>query len=60
MKLRTLYAQIGATDKIKIMFEFSMNYYEYDNIEDYFDRDVYGIRALEQGILGIILSGRDR
>lgn len=60
MKLRTLYAQIGTTDKIKLMFEYSMQYYEYNNIEDYFDRDVYGVRALDKGVMGIILSGFDR
>ena len=60
MRLRDIYGQLGMADKIHICFEFSMKYHEYRNIEDYFDRNVYGITAIDKHIIGIQLEGRER
>lgn len=56
MKLRDMYYLIENVDNVLIMFEFSMRYEEH-NIEDYFDRQVYGIHAIDKNTIGFKIEG---
>jgi len=57
MRVRDIYYMADSVDKFFIMTEFSMRYEEYD-IEDYFDRDVYGIHAIDKNTLGLKVEGK--
>lgn len=56
MKVREMYYLTENVDNVLIMFEFSMRYEEH-NIEDYFDRQVYGIHAIDKNTIGFKIEG---